>query len=185
MGLDLVEYVLALESTFGIDIPDADAVRLETPRLLIDYLASRLPLAADEATKAGCRTQHAFYRARSGVARRFAIDRRAMRPETDLRELLDNRADEWKELGEDMNARSWPRLHRDGWWASRPGGVRTFGELSNHLSLYEVAILRDPGQPWTRREIEIVALQLLEHETGVEMSKFTLDSGFVRDMGLD
>jgi hypothetical protein len=188
MGLDLVEYVLALESTFGIDIHDADAVGLETPRLLIDYLVSRLPTVPDVPDTSDltvCRTQHAFHRARVAIAQRFGQDRRTMRPETELRTLLGDRTDEWKDLGDDLNARSWPRLYRDGWWASRLGGLRTMGELSKHLALYEVGALREPGSPWTRQEIERIALQLLESEAGVEMSKFTLDSRFVRDMGLD
>ncbi|GAC1481210.1 MAG: hypothetical protein NVS1B4_26410 [Gemmatimonadaceae bacterium] len=185
MGLDLVEYVLALESSFGIDIPNADAVRLETPRLLIDYLVSRLPVAPDAPDPVACRTQHAFYRARAAIAQRFAKDRCAVRPETELRALLGERVEEWRDLGEDLEARSWPRLYRDDWWASHLGGLRTLGELSKHLALYETSALREPDAPWTRDEIERIALQLLEHETGVEMSKFTLDSRFVRDMGLD
>ena len=184
MGLDLVEYVLALESAFGIDIPDADAVRLETPRMLIDYLASRLPLAPGTPVAESCRTQHAFYQARSAVSRRFNVARAAIGPATELRTLLGERAEQWKDLGEDLHAHSWPRLQRDKWWASALGGVRTMGDLSQHLAIYEVSALRPPGQPWTRDEIERIALELLEYETGVTLAKFTLDSRFVRDMGL-
>ena len=119
------------------------------------------------------------------MAHRFGQDRHSMHPETKLGTLIGDRAGEWKDLGDDLDARSWPRLYRDGWLASRLGGIRTMGELSKHLALYEVSALREPGLPWTRQEIERVALQLLEYETGVEMSKFTLDSRFVRDMGLD
>ena len=43
MGLDIVELMIAVEGSFDIDIPNEDAARLETPQLLVDYLASRLP----------------------------------------------------------------------------------------------------------------------------------------------
>ena len=42
MGLDLVELVMEMESTFGIDIPNADAERLTTVGLLYDYIATRV-----------------------------------------------------------------------------------------------------------------------------------------------
>lgn len=38
MGLDSVEFVMAIEEAFGLDVPDADAAQLLTPRMLIDYL---------------------------------------------------------------------------------------------------------------------------------------------------
>ena len=31
MGLDLVEYVVAIEDAFAVAIPDADAVHVQTP----------------------------------------------------------------------------------------------------------------------------------------------------------
>ena len=42
MGLDTVELILAVESEFGIDIPDEDAARLTTPGALSDYIGQRL-----------------------------------------------------------------------------------------------------------------------------------------------
>jgi acyl carrier protein len=94
MGLDIVEFVIAVEGSFGIDIPDKDAESLETPRLLIEYL----------------------------------------------------------------------------------GG---------HLATNDVAAMRDPNVPWTRQEIETRIVDLIESELGVDMTKHTLDSRFIRDMGLD
>jgi acyl carrier protein len=94
MGLDIVEFVIAVEGSFGIDIPDKDAMALETPRLLIEY-------------------------------------------------------------------------------------------LGRHLATYDVAPMRDPNASWTRQEIETQIVNLIESELGVDMTKYTLDSRFVRDMGLD
>jgi acyl carrier protein len=94
MGLDIVEFVIAVEGSFGIDIPDKDAESLETPRLLIEY-------------------------------------------------------------------------------------------LGRHLATYGVAAMRDPNAAWTRQEIETRIVNLIESELGVDMTKHTLDSRFIRDMGLD
>lgn len=42
MGLDSVELVMALEEEFGLDIPDADAERLETVGGTHDYIVETL-----------------------------------------------------------------------------------------------------------------------------------------------
>jgi acyl carrier protein len=184
MGLDIVEYVLALESTFGITIPDADARRLETPRHVIDYLAGRLPLADEPVIDRPCFTQRAFYRARAAAAARFAVPVKELGPGAALHPLVGGR-DGWRALRADLGAYDWPRLHSDHWLGAHLGGVRTLGELARHLALYDRALLRPPGAPWTHQEIETVVVQLLERETGIEMAKYTLDSRFVKDMGLD
>jgi acyl carrier protein len=45
MGLDIVELFIQMESTFGIDIPNADAEKLTTVGLLYDYIATRFSSA--------------------------------------------------------------------------------------------------------------------------------------------
>lgn len=41
MGLDAVELVMAIEEEFGIDISDAEAETMATPRELIDFIWSK------------------------------------------------------------------------------------------------------------------------------------------------
>ena len=48
-SLDLVELVLAMEERFGIEIPDEDAVRLETVADAIRYVEEHSPLPPPEA----------------------------------------------------------------------------------------------------------------------------------------
>jgi acyl carrier protein len=56
MGPDTVEFIVAAEVGFALEIADADAARIATPRDLIPYLRARLPAADD----APCLTQQAF-----------------------------------------------------------------------------------------------------------------------------
>ena len=44
MGLDTVEFIMAVEHTFDIDIPNADAERLRSPGDVVTYLATRVSL---------------------------------------------------------------------------------------------------------------------------------------------
>ncbi len=53
MGLDGVELVME----FGIELKDEEAVELETPRMVVDLICSKLK-NIDEHT---CQTQHSFY----------------------------------------------------------------------------------------------------------------------------
>jgi acyl carrier protein len=182
MGLDIVEFVIAVEGSFGVDIPDKDAETLLTPRLLADYIARRLDVTVGPDRT--CLTQRAFYRSRRATAQRFGVDRRSLRPQTLLRDVLGSRNSEWKALRDDVGSSQWPRLKTDNWFASQLGGVSTLGELAQHLATYDVAAMRNPNARWTREEIEAVILSLLETELGVDMSKHTFDSQFVRDMGL-
>jgi acyl carrier protein len=48
MGLDTVEIVIGWEKTFGISIPDADAMVIETSAMPINHLCSRLDLGPDD-----------------------------------------------------------------------------------------------------------------------------------------
>lgn len=95
MGLDLVELVLGTEEAFGIAIPDSDAVSLETPRLLINYVEKRLNAGNDS----GCLGQRAFYILREELGGQL-VSRANVKPSTRWDELLSKRE----------RIRVWPRL---------------------------------------------------------------------------
>ncbi len=43
MGLDTVELAMAFEEEFAVDIPDAEAARMVTPRHVTDYVLQHSP----------------------------------------------------------------------------------------------------------------------------------------------
>lgn len=62
MGLEIVEFALAIEKRFDLDLPDSVMATMTTTRHMIDYLTERLnavPLSPY------CRSQRVFYRIRS------------------------------------------------------------------------------------------------------------------------
>src|ERR1044072_8589752 len=98
MGLDSVEFVMALEEAFGLYIPDVDAVGLATPRKVIDYLEQRLV----RADVPHCLDQQAFYSVRRAAMRVLEKPRAAFTPDTRWDEILpirDHRR-QWELVGQ-------------------------------------------------------------------------------------
>jgi hypothetical protein len=80
MGLDIVEMVMAVETEFRVDIPDADAERLSTVGALFDYIA--LQLTADPpAAGGGPYAGRLWERYLDVLVREIGIARSALRPE--------------------------------------------------------------------------------------------------------
>jgi acyl carrier protein len=109
VGLDSVELVLAVEEEFGITIDDADAISLNTPRVVADYVASRLgTLSIDNGR---CLSQAAFYRIRSVLVRQFGAMRQDVRPASPIDHFLkDNRRQQWHKLASSIEATQLPQL---------------------------------------------------------------------------
>ena len=132
MGLDSVELVMAFEEAFGIEIPDEDAARLETPRHVMDYVAARLPVTPSGA----CRTQRTFYALRRGL-RAAGVTDVELRPGTPLGAFADR--DAWPVLWTRARLRAdrpdWPaRMPWKGFWSEGPS---TLGDLAR------------AGSPWS------------------------------------
>src|SRR5262249_13742574 len=149
---------------FGIDIADADAERLRTPRNVVSYLRPRLSVATGGVS---CLTQQAFYRTRRAVVRRFGRRRAALRPRTALVGIIPaaGRGEHWRALRDDLGVERWPRFAAPGWRARMLGGSSTLGELAGYLATWHPAAVKD-GAGWTDAEIERAVLDLVEAETG-------------------
>jgi len=183
MGLDIVEFIMAVEVAFDVEIADHDAAQIRTPRDLVTHLRGRLPPAPDGAP---CLTQRAFYQTRRAIVRRFRRPRAALRPATALAGAIPaaGRSEHWRALGNDLAVEAWPRFPEPGWRTDVLGGPRTLGDLARHLAIRNPAAVKS-GAGWTDAEIVGVVTAFIEAEFGVDMSRFTLDSSFVEDMGVD
>jgi hypothetical protein len=174
---------MAVEAAFDVEIADAEAERLRTPRDVIVYLRRRLPDAPDGAP---CLTQQAFYRTRRALVSRFGRRRGALRPATALAGVIPaaERAVHWNTLRAELAVEAWPRFPEPGWRTEVFGGPHTLGDLAGHLAVYSPAAVKANAR-WTDKQIQQVVIALIEAEFGLEMAKFTLDSSFVEDMHVE
>lgn len=82
-GLDTVEMVMAIEEEFGVDIPDEDAERITTVGEMYHWLRRRLSEMPHE-----CLTQKMFYKLRRALIENYKIERRMIKPDTKVTDLL-------------------------------------------------------------------------------------------------
>lgn len=109
MGLDTVELVLTVEEEFEVGIDDSDAANLYTPRLLADYIVSRLRLT--EAKEPGCLSQAGFHRIRSALVGQFGARRNDIRPASRIDNWLKgNVRRQWRQLATAVDATQLPPL---------------------------------------------------------------------------
>jgi hypothetical protein len=186
MGLDVVEFVMAVEEAFALRFPDEDLIEVTTPRKLIDYVAASLSAVAADV----CRSQRAFYRLRSSLAARVGCPRSAIRPETSLLELIPIAEGHavWEGARQDIglaSATRWPRLDDQGWfdWFRGPR-ISTMREAVSLIASHPV-LAKGPESGWTREQISAVVYRLMREELGVNnwpWDGYTDDSTW-QDMG--
>jgi hypothetical protein len=178
MGLDSVELVMAFEEAFGIDIPDAVASEMITPRQTIDYVESRLAtVPADH-----CLTQQIFYRLRRGLRNESGAGL-ALRPTTKVHEIAEKREwpGLWTRIREAAGAASWPdRITWRGWLVEGPETLR---ELTVHVAMHLPPPNLSRGESWTRERIELTVRRVVWDI--IRVKGFALDDQYVRDMGVD
>ena len=184
MGLDLVEYVMALEEAFEIAIPDDDAESLDTPAKLIDYLCGRLGEAPDGAPL----VQTAFYRLRNAVSEETFSDRRTIRPSSCLSDLTTRPEKEvWEGVARRLELPSKLLSHAPQlqWLPKlRPAPARTLGVVAEQLAMLRPAALKSHPSAWTRQQVTEVVIRLLSHQVGVDLKPDDLRLRFVADLGL-
>ncbi|ACM21465.2 hypothetical protein Geob_3122 [Geotalea daltonii FRC-32] len=113
MGLDGVELVIAFEEQFGVSMSDAEAEKLETPRMVCDFIYSKI-VTTDEKI---CQTQRAFYLIRRAISNTFRHNRKSITPDAPINQLFSNPPDKekWLSLKKAVQARTWPELSRPIW----------------------------------------------------------------------
>ena len=177
MGLDLLEFTLAIEESFALYLPEADAVHLTTPGLVIDYLEKRLPPAVTPQ----CLDQVAFYLVRRAAMRVLEKPREAFRPNTLWTDLLPakDRRRHWQLIQHAAAVPKWPRLSL---WGSFPKDVESVGGTARFLATRCPSAVKGQAATWTRAEITQVITRLMSEELGV--TSFAMGDRFVQDLGL-
>jgi hypothetical protein len=184
MGLELIEFVMAVEDAFGIAIPNEDAIRLDTPAKLIDYLCVRVGESADGAPL----VQTAFYHLRAALVSELGVSREQVRVQTTIAELTDRpENDVWSAVAARLAIPTKAVTHApvQRWLAKlvrAPG--RSVGAVADQLAMMRPSALKVPPATWTRAQISEVVFRLLEHEIGVAVGPSDLDASFVRDLGM-
>lgn len=107
MGLDGIEFVLACEEAFGINIPDSVAMQCHTPKDLTNYIYSRIQKITDQ----GCLSQAGFYKIRQILIRDFGGNKTNIRPETEIATYLsDDIPNAWAKLKNAIGGDNFPEL---------------------------------------------------------------------------
>lgn len=110
MGLDGVELIMATEDEFGIAIPDDDAWKLATPRLLADYVAQRLA-AEGRVPDSRCISQVRFYRIRRYLIEHANAERKAIAPGSLLEAILNPELRKhWRQIKTSIGMNRMPNL---------------------------------------------------------------------------
>jgi hypothetical protein len=175
MGLDLVEFTIAIEDAFGIFIPDEDAEGLATPGQLVAYLEGRL-----QGGTSACLEQRAFYELRKAGMQVLDRPREAFRPSTLWADVLHptHLPRQWDLIRRAAGLSPWPPLKP---LLSFGTPSQTMGDTAKFLATTAPRALMIEGEGWSRAAIESVVRGLMAEELGV--TQFQLTDRFVQDLG--
>lgn len=183
MGLDIIEFVLGVEDALGVKIPNHDAARITTPRMLIDYLHGKLP----QSPGPRCLSLRAFYRVRRALVERVNRDRSTLRPGTELLAILPPNDGHriWMDIGKSLGVTHWPRIRGEGWLARTflHGRPRTLGDAAWYIATVVPKALKHPDEGWSWNEVARVVDGQMRHVLGIK--DYALDDRFVEDLRLD
>jgi hypothetical protein len=176
MGMDSIELVIDIEKEFGIEISDAAAAEMITPRHLLRYLASRLQAVRGE----GCSLQRTFHRLRAAV--RTVAPGVELGPRTQLRAfaMRDTWPQTWTRIRELAGEPGWPE--RVEWPFLFGIGKWTLRELTAHVALSLPGAWRGAG-PLTHERLQLRIRRVVAECLGI--TDFRWHHHFHRDMGLD
>ena len=159
-------------------LPEADAAKLTTPGLLIDYLVDRLP----PDSQSPCLDQVAFHRLRQATVRVFSASRAAIRPDTTWSSILPSGPlrQSWSLLQHTVGVPAWPKLS---FFGSLSGDAETVGATARFIATHCPAALKGLAGSWTRAQVIETVTRLMASELGIEL--FRMDDRFVEDLHLD
>ena len=178
MGLDAVELVIAVEQTFDIVIPDAEAAEMITPALLIAHVQDAVESSSNEKS---CISQRAFHLVRAELMRILKVARSGVTLQTSISTLFPrgSRREDWNSFRAQSFLRSLPDLRFGRGWLFSPTSVR---------DLVLVAVSQESesltsSRRWSRGEVREVVRQIISEQLGIK--GFSDSDEFVRDLGVD
>lgn len=180
MGLDLVEYVEAVEEFFDVRLPDTELRDARTPRDLAKVVKRHI---ATKPERAGCLGQRSFYRVRNALLEVSPeLKRHDLRPATRCYTV----AASWPEVGKTLKLKVKdqfdPPSRLSKWLKLEPATLAT---LADRLVVERANDLKDPDEGWSDGQLGEILLRLVEREQGLEPHFFTGDSKYVQDMQMD
>ena len=181
MGLDGVELVMAVEEEFGIIISDAEVETMITPRDMITRVSESVG-AIDKRSSVPvppmhCRSQRAFYRIRRAIQKTADVERRLIRPDTDLSKLFNG----WVSWGRFKNEISLGYISSPVSPFTRSFASKSVSDLVRKLVSRDPMFLKKQGV-WTKAEVREVVRQIISDQ--LNLSDFSDDDEFVRDLGV-
>lgn len=171
MGLETVEIVMAWEEIFQISVSDADAVRLETPAMAIDYFCQRLAVPLEN--RGSCHALRSFHLLRMAIVEASGAARSQIRLSTPIKQFYKSKSRQefWQRLRERTG---FAAFKEPSWFSTAP----TVGHLLDLL-------LRAPlpeNQQWNRSRIRSAVRATIREYVGW---RFSDNDHFIRDLGLD
>jgi hypothetical protein len=186
VGLDIVEFIMEIQETFGINISDPHAQQLNTPRRCIDYVCAHVPHSSDDF----CMSQRAFYQLRRVLMQKTNLPRSCFQPNTNVMGVLpeEGRDETWSTIGTALgaNKRWWPELPVWRWFPRQVWFPRNLRALVKLLVVhYPPAVFATEPVPGTRAHITRMIYALIRDNFAVDMSQYSDDARFTEDMGIE
>ncbi len=170
MGLDGVELIMAYEEAFGVQFTNEDAIRIRTPRDVIDLIVSKVPLT----TESACLEQRAFYQVRATLLELGPIERRRVRLDTPIGHVFPLMS------AAQLSQRLSTQLGRS--LRIEVDQFTTVGDLASWIATHALYVVKR-NTPWSRSEIE----ETVKHVTLAQLGDvpYGEDRLFVEDLGVD
>lgn len=177
MGLDAVELLIAVEETFGIAIPDAEAAAMITPAHLISHVQRAVGSTQD---RRACISLRAFHCVRASLMRSVGVSRSEVTLHTPIRALfpVSRRSHLWDSFRHDSSLVALPDLRFGRGWIFSPTTVRDLVSIAVAQKANELKEERS----WTDEEVRQTVREIIRDQLGID--KFRDFDEFVRDLGL-
>jgi hypothetical protein len=126
---------------------------------------------------------------RGAICQRANVPREILRSDTDLLNIIpqQGRAEMWRTIGDELGAiKFWPRLANPGWLESfRSPRLNLLGTVAKFMVARSPCVLLRKEEGWSRRLVAEVVHGLISEQIGLTRDRYTEDSRWAQDMGVD